>query len=68
MSEVGIFALICGMDVEKGCVLKNNDKKKSTIKYQTRPGGPEGKNRNAEHSLRTENKMMLKFTKLITGL
>ena len=41
--------------------------KKNIIKYQTRPGGPEGENRNAEHSLRTENKMMRKFTKLITG-
>ena len=43
-------------------------RKKFTPKYQTRPGAPEGGNRNAEHSLRTENKMMRKFTKLITGL
>ena len=44
-----------------------NKKKKNTIKYQTRPGGPEGENRNAKHSLRTENKMKRKFTKLIAG-
>ena len=60
--------LIFGMDVEIGFVLKNKLEKKSTPKYQTRPGAPEGGNRNAEHSLRTENKMMRKFTKLITGL
>ena len=45
-----------------------NKKKKNTSKYPTRPGGPQGENRNAEHSLLTENKMMRKFTKLFTGL
>ena len=43
-------------------------RKMSKPKYQTPPWVAEGENWNAEHSLRTDNKIMRKFTEFITGL
>ena len=46
--------LIFGMDVENGCVLETKWEKKSKPNYQM-PGGSEGGNWNAQHSLRQQN-------------
>ena len=52
------------MGVKKKCFWKIKEKK-STPKYQTRPGNSKGKNRNAEHkSYGKQNaQTMRKFTK-----